>query len=512
MSYITQFDASSVAPGLTDILGGENINITGASPVLTVNLDNVIRWPDTNAAATTGVIYLGAVAAVGGNRFLHNFTDGAAVGAGTFNAFLGDGAGNFTLSTAIGDNMCVGSRAMVKLTTGGGNSALGAEAFTLLSTGNYNAAIGFRALSKLLTGTNNLAIGAPTAGLIGVGDEYVAAESSNILLSHIGVVGDSNTMRLGTDGSSTSEVDTTFIAGVRGVAVLADGLPMVIDSTFQVGTSGTVAISFPTDAGTAVPSVGALTIAGGTNIATSGAGSTVTVNFDGTLPVASGGTGLTTLTDHGVLLGSGTADVTVTAVGTDGQVLVGATGADPVFATLTSADSTIDFATGTNTLDLTTGATVPVSFATDSGSAVPAAGVITIAGGTNVTTSGAGSTVTIDASGGGGGITWAEVTGTTQAMDVDTGYVANNAGLVTLTLPDTAAFGSIVRVVGKGAGGFLIAQNAAEFIRWDEASVTTTGVGGSLASTDNFDAIELVCMTADTEWVVLSSKGNITIV
>ena len=242
MSYITQFDAGSTG-GLTNILGGENINITGASPVLTVNLDNVIRWPNTNSAATTGVIYLGAVAAVGGSHFLHNFTDGAAVGAGTFNAFLGDGAGNFTLSTAIGDNMCVGSRAMVKLTTGGGNSALGAEAFTLLSTGNYNAAIGFRALSKLLTGTNNLAIGAPTAGLIGVGDEYVAAESSNILLSHIGVVGDSNTMRLGTDGSSTSEVDTTFIAGVRSVAVLADALPMVIDSTFQVGTSGTVAVT-----------------------------------------------------------------------------------------------------------------------------------------------------------------------------------------------------------------------------------------------------------------------------
>ena len=64
MSYITQFDAGSTG-GLTDILGGENINITGASPVLTVNLDNVIRWPNTNSAATTGVIYLGAVAAEG---------------------------------------------------------------------------------------------------------------------------------------------------------------------------------------------------------------------------------------------------------------------------------------------------------------------------------------------------------------------------------------------------------------------------------------------------------------
>ena len=54
---------------------------------------------------------------------------------------------------------------------------------------------------------------------------------------------------------------------------------------------------FNTDSGTATPSSGTVTIAGGTNIATSGSGSTVTVAFDGTLPVASGGTGQTTYTN-----------------------------------------------------------------------------------------------------------------------------------------------------------------------------------------------------------------------
>jgi hypothetical protein len=50
--------------------------------------------------------------------------------------------------------------------------------------------------------------------------------------------------------------------------------------------------------------------------------------------VAQGGTGASTLTDHGVLVGSGTGAVTALTVGTNGQLLIGSTGADPVFATL----------------------------------------------------------------------------------------------------------------------------------------------------------------------------------
>ena len=53
-------------------------------------------------------------------------------------------------------------------------------------------------------------------------------------------------------------------------------------------------------------------------------------------------------------------------------------------------------------------------------------------------------------------------------MSVNNGYIANNAGLVTLTLPDTAALGDEVLVQGKGAGGWLIAQNASETIYFGE--------------------------------------------
>lgn len=56
----------------------------------------------------------------------------------------------------------------------------------------------------------------------------------------------------------------------------------------------------------------------------------------GTLGVSQGGTGATSLTAHGVLLGEGTSAVTPTAAGTTGQLFQGSTGADPGWATTLS--------------------------------------------------------------------------------------------------------------------------------------------------------------------------------
>jgi len=75
------------------------------------------------------------------------------------------------------------------------------------------------------------------------------------------------------------------------------------------------------------------------------------------IDVAAGGTGVGTLTDHGVLVGSGAADITPLVVGTNGQVLVGSTGADPVFATVTAGDAlTATIGAGTLEFDFDGGA------------------------------------------------------------------------------------------------------------------------------------------------------------
>ena len=65
------------------------------------------------------------------------------------------------------------------------------------------------------------------------------------------------------------------------------------------------------------------------------------VTLAGTLGVASGGTGATTLTDHGILLGSGTAAITPTAAPTDGQLLIGKSLNDPQLGGLVSGGGTV---------------------------------------------------------------------------------------------------------------------------------------------------------------------------
>lgn len=60
-------------------------------------------------------------------------------------------------------------------------------------------------------------------------------------------------------------------------------------------------------------------------------GTIVTGVWNGTdIAVPDGGTGVGTLTDHGILLGSGTSAITPTAVMSDGELLVGASASDPL--------------------------------------------------------------------------------------------------------------------------------------------------------------------------------------
>ena len=66
------------------------------------------------------------------------------------------------------------------------------------------------------------------------------------------------------------------------------------------------------------------------------------VSVDVPLVVAYGGTGTDTLTNHGLLLGSGTGAITPLGNATDGQLPIGSAGADPVLATLTGTEDEVD--------------------------------------------------------------------------------------------------------------------------------------------------------------------------
>ncbi|MEE8208147.1 MAG: hypothetical protein V3T88_04220 [Nitrosomonadaceae bacterium] len=152
-------------------------------------------------------------------------------------------------------------------------------------------------------------------------------------------------------GSGTTAAVTALAVGTNGqVAVGSTGADPVFatigstDGTLTVtGGAGTLVIE-GTDASTTQEGVVELTTDAE---ATAGTDTTRAVTAEALKAK------LGTQTDHGVLVGSATtAAVTALAVGTNGQLLVGSTGADPVFATIASADASVEFTLGAGTLDL----------------------------------------------------------------------------------------------------------------------------------------------------------------
>lgn len=143
-----------------------------------------------------------------------------------------------------------------------------------------------------------------------------------------------------------------------------------------------------------------------------------------------------------------------------------------------------------------------------SGSGPPLAGFLTPGPGISITNGP--NSITIGTTG--GGLTWTEVTGATQAMAVANGYITNRGGGVTYTLPATAAIGDEIQVVGK-LGLTTIAQNANQQISVSSSS-STIGVAGSIVATNVGDCVTLTCITAGaaTVWRASALVGNWTIV
>jgi hypothetical protein len=118
----------------------------------------------------------------------------------------------------------------------------------------------------------------------------------------------------------------------------------------------------------------------------------------------------------------------------------------------------------------------------------------------------------LQVAGGAGGLSWTDITvgGPTQ-MFPDNGYTTNSAGLVQLTLPTVAAYGTEVEIVGKGTGGWQINQNGGQVIHFGILD-TTVGVGGMLFSNQQYDSVKLLCTVTNTDFTVINSMGNIGVI
>lgn len=238
------------------------------------------------------------------------------------------------------------------------------------------------------------------------------------------------------------------------------------------------------------------------------------------ISVSEGGTGNISLTAHSVLVGEGTSAITPLSVGTNGQVLVGSTGADPVFATLTSSSLTYTTGAGSLAIDIT----APVSIAnggTNATSMTTTDGVVYFDGTRLVTTAVGSATQVLTSNGAGNAptfqpvasssLTWSVISASQSAV-ASNGYFVNGAGTVVLTLPTLASVGDTFEVNNiNNATGTQIAQNAGQTIFIGNTN-TTAGAGGSLTSTAKGDTLRLVCSGTNTTWRTQSLMGNWTVV
>jgi len=250
----------------------------------------------------------------------------------------------------------------------------------------------------------------------------------------------------------------------------------------------------------------------------------------GVLPVASGGTGDSTLTNHGVMLGQGTSPVVVTAVGATGTVLKGVTGADPAFAAVnltTDVTGTLPVANGGTGAATLTSHGVLIGNGTSAVSVTAAGTATTVLHGnaSGDPTFGA-VALTTDVSGilpvanGGSGKTTAVAaydalsaqgtdiaSATTTDLSAATGAYVNITGSVTITGLGTATAGT-QRFV-KFTGAPLLTYNATSLILPGSANIQA-------AANDTAEFVSLgsgnwICTSYQkaTGYPVTSSRGQL---
>jgi hypothetical protein len=209
----------------------------------------------------------------GGVSRLHNW--------GVQNTFLGNSAGNFTLTGT--NNVCGGYHCLIALTTGGGNAGVGSGALDAVTTSSSNAALGFSALGALTTGVGgNVGAGASAGAGLTTGTQNtlvgnnsgagLTTSTSNICIGYNscgGIITGSNNVVIGSIGSLGAALANAIIFGDGGGNVRADyGNTTAARWTFSAGIASpqriVIGASPATASGTCVPSA----MTGGTTAGT----------------------------------------------------------------------------------------------------------------------------------------------------------------------------------------------------------------------------------------------------
>lgn len=438
ISYTTDVGGPAVPVAhILALIGGNNITTTGLGNTVTFDVTGTTNHAVQVGNATGSLTSL-AVGATGEGLMGNTGADPSWTGSPTYSGTVTGGtglvattgdvtitAGNLDLpnTNAAGTEGIIGfGGAMWINNLGTHNTFVGEDSGNLaltVATTTDNTGLGYHALNILDGATSSVALGADALALLVSGDFNTACGSS--ALGQV-ATGEYN-IGLGASAGSAITLASSSNICIGNVGAAES-------NTIRIGTQGNGAGQQDK---TYIAGIYGATVAAATS-------SVVSVDANG-------------------LLG-------YTAPGTDGQLLISATGAAPIWANLSSTTGTITITNGVNSINLEVSA---------------------------------------------GGIVWSREAGAAVAAVADHGYVNTNAGLTTITLPATASLGTIIEILGEGAGGWTIAQNAGQNIQYGNVS-TTVGAGGSLSSSNQYDTVRLICRLANTTWSVTASTGVLSVV
>jgi hypothetical protein len=357
--------AASTVPGPT---GPTGLSITG--PTGATGPGGAVGPQGLSITGPTGPTGPAGTASAAGSAYQVQFNNGA----GQLNASAGiqtDGANQITLG--------------VQQTSAGAlniaNTAAGAYQLTLASS--PSATQGWTLVFPPTAGTNNYLLTTNGSGVtswtnptaLGIdldigGTSITGGTTTRILYDNAGVLGEyaiTGTGDVVMNNSPTFVDDATFGSQqtTQGALILANTAAGAYSTTIKSSNSASTAwtLTLPTTSGTSnyvlttdgsgvtswtsVGSIGVSSFSGDTTGLTPSTPTVGAISLGGTLNVGHGGTGQTTLTVHGLLIGNATSGINAMSAGSAGQLVTsGGASADPVWTTATYPST----ATGTGKL------------------------------------------------------------------------------------------------------------------------------------------------------------------
>ena len=417
----------SINPG-TGLTGGGSLTLGGS---ITISLSTPVSVADGGTGLSTltahnvllGEGTLDVAFAAPGAAGIPLISNGASSDPSFGTAVVaGGGTGATTLTThnvILGAGTAAVGFAAPTATTGipliSNGSSANPSFGTAVVAGGGTGQISFTPYAPIIAGaTSTSALLSATSGIANSGYVFTSTGASTsptwqaVPASSITVTGD-------TGGPLTGN-SFTFTGGTTGLKFNGAGTTETLGGTLVVANGGTgattltgVLIGNGASAITGNPITQYDVLVGGASNAISSVAPSTTTGIPlisngssanpsfGTAVVAGGGTGSTSFNTHGVVTSGSSATSPLTALTlTNGQLVIGSTGADPIAATLTQGTG-ISITSGAGSITIASSGSVPTTFTENSGTATPASNNLNLLGSPTfgITTAGSGSTVTI---------------------------------------------------------------------------------------------------------------------